>query len=133
MKSPLYLTVLIVLFSISCRTLSPPMTAVIKKERVVRVIDSASIEALMECDSNNEVLMKAYSLKSTPNIKQDYTFKNGKLSVSLTNIRDSIIYNYRDSIIFVSQCNSNHITKRIPFWVLALCAMSVALILLIKR
>ena len=45
MKSPLYLTVLIVLFSISCRTLSPPMTAVIEKERVVRVIDTASIDS----------------------------------------------------------------------------------------
>lgn len=133
MKSLIYLSALIVLLSCSSRTLSPSTTTVIEKERVVRVKDTASIEALMECDSNNQVILKAYSLQSTPNIKQDYRFENGKISVSIENIRDSVIYNYKDSIIFVQQYNANHLTKDIPYWILGLCAMSVLLILLKKR
>ncbi len=97
----------ITLISVSCRTPSPSVK-VVERERVVQVVDSASFYALLECDSTNNVLVKSYSLKSTPSIKQDFKFDNGKIELSMLNLRDSIIYNYKDSIIFVPNYNPYH-------------------------
>lgn len=107
-----YLRLLIVLFTImincvSCRTPSPTVITV-ERERVVQVTDSASFYALLECDSNNQAIIKSYSLQSTPNIKQDFVFDSGRIDLKMTNIRDSIIYNYRDSIIFAPIQNPNY-------------------------
>ena len=128
MKYLIFIIVLVTMLSISCRTPSPITSHVVERERVVQVKDTASIVALMECDSTNQVVMKAYSLQSTPNIKQDYTFENGKLTVSILNKRDSIIYNYKDSIIFVpslkqTNTESNHLTT--------ICALSGVILLLL--
>lgn len=74
-------------------------------EKIVKVKDSASVAALLECDSNNNVLLRELQIKSTPNMLIRPSLDSSVFILNIVNPRDSIIYNYRDSIIFVQSEN----------------------------
>jgi hypothetical protein len=73
-------------------------------ERLVPVYlspDSALLTALFECDSNNQVVMKAYNELKSAGVESNLSFDNGKLDYKANAKRDTIYIPAKDSIIYV--------------------------------
>lgn len=73
-------------------------------ERLVPVYlspDSALLTALFECDSNNQVIMKAYNELKSAGVESNLSFDNGKLDYKANAKRDTIYIPAKDSIIYV--------------------------------
>lgn len=74
-------------------------------EKIVKVKDTAAVAALFECDSNYNVLLRELRMKATPNMLVKPSFDSSVFILNIVNMRDSIVYNYRDSVIFVPSGN----------------------------
>ena len=73
-------------------------------ERLVPVYlspDSALLTALFECDSNNQVVMKAYNELKSASVESNLSFDNGKLDYKANAKHDTIYIPAKDSIIYV--------------------------------
>lgn len=128
MKLILFLAAFLLMLN-SCRSPVPVIT-IQERVQTVTVKDTAAMQALLECDSNNQVLLKSISVASTPNIKHDYKFENGKIEFKIKNLRDSIVYHYRDSVIFVPSITDDGNDYS---YLVALLACAVICILLFLR
>lgn len=75
-------------------------------ERLVPVYlpaDSALLTALFECDSNNQVILKAYDELKSQGMNSHLTFENGRLDYDLETVHDTVYLPAKDSIIYVPQ------------------------------
>lgn len=103
MRLKALLLLLIVTLIGGCKSTNVP---VIKySERIVKVKDTAAVAALFECDSNYNVLLRELRMKATPNMLVKPSFDSSVFILNIVNMRDSIVYNYRDSVIFVPSGN----------------------------
>ena len=145
-KSILALTlILLALFVMSCGGLknakgtpvNPPDN--IAMERLVPVYlspDSALLTALFECDSNNQVIMKAYNELKSAGVESSLSFDNGKLDYKANAKHDTIYIPAKDSIIYVPTPVPGETVyiNRLTWWQQAqiyLCRL-LAVVLLIK-
>lgn len=81
------------------------MPVVRYSEKIVKVKDTAAVAALFECDSNYNVLLRELRMNATSNMLVKPSFDSSVFILNIVNMRDSIVYNYRDSVIFVPSEN----------------------------
>lgn len=88
------------------------------RERLVPIYlspDSALLTALFECDSNNQVILKAYDELKSQGMNSRLTFEDGRLDYDLQAVHDTVYLPAKDSIVYVPQeveviKEVNHIT-----------------------
>ncbi len=111
-KSITALMLLLALCVLSCRgpknaSLAPVnLPGNLVTERLVPVYlpaDSALLTALFECDSNNQVILKAYDELKSQGMNSHLTFENGRLDYDLETVHDTVYLPAKDSIIYVPQ------------------------------
>lgn len=111
-KSITALMLLLALCVLSCRGLKNASLAPVNlpgnlvTERLVPVYlpaDSALLTALFECDSNNQVILKAYDELKSQGMNSHLTFENGRLDYDLETVHDTVYLPAKDSIIYVPQ------------------------------
>lgn len=108
----------------------------VEKERLVPVSlspDSALLTALFECDSNNQVILKAYNEFKTSRMESRLSFGNSQLSYKTKVHTDTIYIPVKDSIIYlavpVKEIASQHSPWK-QFWIYG--GYFLAAILLLK-
>lgn len=89
----------------ACRSQPKPIVSTRESIRIERVKDTLSVQALLECDSLNNVLMKSLAIAHTPNILPSVNLKDNRLTIDAVNIRDSIRIIERDSLVLVPYSN----------------------------
>jgi hypothetical protein len=101
-KIVFFLVVVLVIFVSGCRTVKPTTPVAKAKDSIVYVeklvpvslpADSAYIEALFECDSTNQVIMKELTETKTKRVNTTTAFKAGKtasLAYRAKTIHDTI-------------------------------------------
>lgn len=142
---PALTLILLVLYVTSCGGLknakgtpaNPPANIV--TERLVPVYlspDSALLTALFECDSSNQVVMKAYNELKSAGVESSLSFDNGKLDYKANAKHDTIYIPAKDSIIYVPKYVPGETVyiNRLTWWQQAqiyLCRL-LAVVFLIK-
>jgi len=108
MKNTLFFTAIFILLAIisGCKTQKiqpiPVTTKITVTEKLVPVFippDSASIFALFECDSNYNVLLKAFNETKSKGVESSFNFNNGQLNYKAKTIRDTVYIPGKDSIV----------------------------------
>lgn len=89
----------------ACRSQPKPIISTRESIRIERVKDTLSVQALLECDSLNNVLMKSLDIANTPNILPSVNLKDNRLTIEAVNIRDSVRIIERDSLVLVPYSN----------------------------
>ncbi len=108
MKTKLLALLVFGLVFAGCRTMKPVSEVPIKTETKVieRLVpiqippDSAYLFALFECDSNYNVLLKAFTESKTKRMETNLTFDNGKLGYRANTNMDTVYIKGKDSIIY---------------------------------
>lgn len=91
-------------------------------ERLVPVeipSDSSLIIALLECNENNEVILRELSEQKTAGTKTEFNLENGKLSYKTENEHKGIMVPVKDSIIVKEvpvQVLVEKVTNRLSPW-----------------
>ena len=100
--------VLGVFLLIGCKTATkvtevPVKTEIIVHERLVPVSlprDSLMLVALFECDSNYNVLLRAYSEEKSKNIASSFGFGNNLFNYKAITVRDTMFIIEKDSFVY---------------------------------
>jgi len=94
----------------------PDNTAV---ERLVPVYlspDSALLKAYFECDSSNQVIMRAYHDLKSKGGNSDLSFENGQLDYKITFVHDTIYIPGKDSLIYIPRDVPGPIVYKTTWW-----------------
>lgn len=102
-----YLLIILVVFFAGCKVKTPIVQVPIKtiERRVSTLVpifvgnDSASISALLECDSLNNVILKDLAEAKSKNMKSDFSFEDGRLNYNAKTERDTV-YIPSDTVFF---------------------------------
>ena len=102
--------VLIVFFCVlyGCKTTVPVTEVPVKTEIVVRERlipvslpkDSLMLVAFFECDSNYNVLLRAYNEEKSKNIASSFGFGNNLLNYKAITVRDTLFIVEKDSFVY---------------------------------
>lgn len=112
----------------ACRSVPKPILQTRESVRIEKVKDTLSLNALLECDSLNNVLLKSLDIAHTPNIRPTVNLKDNRLTIDAVNIRDSIRIIERDSIIYTSSSPPSTEKNRPRFFVLLSIAAAICLV-----
>jgi hypothetical protein len=111
-------------------------------ERLVPVYlpsDSASFWALFECDSDKQVILKAFNELKSKGVQSDFSFESGQVVYKTKTVRDTIYIPAKDSLIYVpvevSGEKVNYLTFWQQFWIYAgrLLAAALFIVLVLKK
>jgi hypothetical protein len=90
----------------------------IATERLVPVYlspDSAMLFALLECDSNKQVVLKEYRELKSRNLQSDISLSNGKMEYKVKTLRDTVYIPAKDSIIYQPVLVSGQVNDLTPW------------------
>jgi hypothetical protein len=131
------LVLLVVLFGVGCKSQKPMVQSsegshieVIRTE-VEKLVpyalpaDSVTLQALLECDSTNKVLLRQISNKTSKGFTTDYSFEKGILSLAAHRERDTIYLPAKEkeeskTLLQQSETHTQQVEKTLPlakfFW-----------------
>lgn len=121
--------------SVKTVTAMPESVTVDRLVPVYLPADSSLFIALLECDSNKQVLLKQYSELKSKSVASSIDFKNGTLIYKIKVLHDTIFIAAHDSIIYKPVAAKgdqvNYLTGWQWFW-LRLGQLAVAVFLMWK-
>lgn len=116
------LMLLIALFAVSCRTPKNGAGLLPKSVEIPKLIpvhippDSAWLRAWLECDSNNQVIIKAFSELKSGNVNSSLKLDSGVLDYRAKAIHDTIFIQGKDSLIYVPVPGDTVIKNELTWW-----------------
>ncbi|KAA6336272.1 hypothetical protein EZS27_015559 [termite gut metagenome] len=111
-------------------------------ERLVPVYlspDSAMLYALLECDSDKQVVLKEYYELKSQSVQSDFSFENGGVVYKTKTVHDTIYLRARDRIVYkpvpVPGEKVNYLTFWQQFWIYAgrLLLAALVVVLALKK
>jgi hypothetical protein len=88
-------------------------------ERLIPVYlppDSAAIWALFECDSNKQVILKAFNEFKSKSVQSDFSFESGEVVYKTKTVHDTIYIPAKDSLIYVPIEVPGEKVNYLTFW-----------------
>jgi hypothetical protein len=101
--------------------------------------DSAAIWALFECDSDKQVILKAFNEIKSKRVQSDFSFENGEAVYKTKTVHDTIYIPAKDSLIYVPVSvpgeRVNYLSFWQQFWIYAgkFLAAALAIMLAVKK
>lgn len=146
------LMLLIALCAVSCRTPKNGAGLLPKPAEVPKLIpvyvppDSAWLRAWLECDSSNQVILKAFSELKSGNVNSSLKLDSGVLDYKANAVHDTIYIPGKDSLIYVPVPGETVTVNELTWWqelwirigklsvsVLILCLLPVLAKRILKR
>lgn len=109
MGTKIKLLLLIIIAMSGCKSAQVPVTEVPiqYRERVIERLvpvqvpaDSASVQALFECDSLNQVIMLELNEAKSRGVQSGASFQNGNFKYTLKTVHDTVYIQAKDSIVY---------------------------------
>ncbi|MFV0378353.1 MAG: hypothetical protein ACK5JD_13750 [Mangrovibacterium sp.] len=109
MKRTIDIMLFFLVVLVGCKSAQVPVQQVPiqYKERIVERLvpvqvpaDSASVQALFECDSLNQVIMLELNEAKSKGVQSGTSFQNGNFKYTLKTVHDTVYVQAKDSIVY---------------------------------